>query len=246
VTSVRAVVQSLSAGASARPRLTWYAGAGERVELSGRVVGNWLAKATNLLLEEAAAGPGARIVVDLPAHWRCLVWASAAWTTGAEVVLRPGPGGGVPPDPRDGAVLVTDRPDGAHAATGLVVAVPLAPLATRWPGPLPAGTLDGAADLMVQPDAVGLLPRLDPDAPALVPHPGEVVSHAQLCDWAARTAGAAAWPPQARVLVATGAPLDLVAVATAAWARDGSVVVTGPGAPHADVVAGQERVNVRA
>jgi len=87
-----------------RPRITWY-GPDERIELSGAVLGNWVAKVTNLLVEEFDAGPGVRVELDLPAHWRTVVWALAVWRSGACVA-------------DDGTrVIVTDRaPDGARAA----------------------------------------------------------------------------------------------------------------------------------
>lgn len=71
----------------ARPRLTWYGPDDERVELSGRVLANWVVKATNLLLAEGDVGPGSRVLLDLPVHWRTPVWALATWLCGAEAVL---------------------------------------------------------------------------------------------------------------------------------------------------------------
>ncbi len=75
-----------------RPRLTWYGAGGERIELSGAVLANWVAKTTNLLVEEFDAAPGVRVGLDLPAHWRTVVWALAAWRCGAEITLGPAPG----------------------------------------------------------------------------------------------------------------------------------------------------------
>src|SRR3954449_8078088 len=94
-----------------RPRLTWYDDepgptAGERIELSGRVLANWVAKAANLLQDEAAAGPGTTVGIDLPAHWRSVYWSLATWSVGATVVLG---------EPATGAdVLITESPE--HAA----------------------------------------------------------------------------------------------------------------------------------
>ena len=53
-----------------RPRLTWYGDDGERVELSGHVLDNWVTKTANLLVEEYQAGPLTRVLLDLPVHWR--------------------------------------------------------------------------------------------------------------------------------------------------------------------------------
>ncbi len=70
-----------------QPRLTWYGPDDERVELSGRVLANWVTKATNLLVEEGEVEPGSRVLLDIPVHWRALVWAMATWCAGGELVL---------------------------------------------------------------------------------------------------------------------------------------------------------------
>ena len=56
---------------------------GERIELSARVLANWVAKAANLLRDDLDAGPGSVVLLDLPPHWRTLYWAFAAWSVGA-------------------------------------------------------------------------------------------------------------------------------------------------------------------
>src|SRR5688572_8303068 len=89
-----------------RPRLTWYGPDGERVELSGAVLENWVTKTTNLLVEELDAAPGSRVVLDLPPHWRTVLWALATWRACACVVAAG-------PDDAAGAgadAVVTDRP----------------------------------------------------------------------------------------------------------------------------------------
>ena len=70
-----------------QPRLTWYGPDDERVELSGRVLANWVTKATNLLAEEGEVEPGSRVLLDVPVHWRALVWALATWCAGGELLL---------------------------------------------------------------------------------------------------------------------------------------------------------------
>ncbi len=239
MTTIRDVVSALAITDTGRPRLTWYGPDGERVELSGRVLVNWVTKATNLLVEEAAAGPGTRVVLDLPAHWRAVVWAMAAWTAGAEVVLPEG--GPERPLPRDleGAVVVTDRPEQiataaeADGATpDLVVAVALPALAMRFPGSLPPRALDGAADLMTYPDALGWLPALDGAAPALDDGP----NHGGLLHWASSIVGPDDWPARARVLVRSADDVVLLLAATlAVLLLGGSVVVLGD--PRLDVAA---------
>ncbi|WP_249670568.1 TIGR03089 family protein [Cellulomonas wangleii] len=144
-------------GDPGRPRLTWYGEDGERVELSGAVLVNWVNKTTNLLVEEFDAGPGTTVLLDLPGHWRTLVWALAAWRVGACVV-----------DTRGGTpdVVVTTAPE-AHAGAPELVAVALPALARAWPGPLPAGAIDAAGAVMTYGDQPGPVPPVDPAAPAV-------------------------------------------------------------------------------
>jgi hypothetical protein len=70
-----------------RPRVTWYGPDGERVELSAKVLDNWVAKSANLLVDELDVGPGSAVLVDLSIHWRTVVWLLAIWATGAAAVL---------------------------------------------------------------------------------------------------------------------------------------------------------------
>jgi uncharacterized protein (TIGR03089 family) len=74
-----------------KPFLTWYDDRrGERVELSYRTFGNWVAKTANLLVDELGAEPGDRVGV-LADHWQVPVLLAACWRAGVGVVaLRPG------------------------------------------------------------------------------------------------------------------------------------------------------------
>src|SRR5213595_2296246 len=97
------LMTTLRSGHATSPRLTWYGPDSERVELSGRVLDNWVAKTSNLLQDELDAEPGMSLRVDLPAHWKSFVWALAGWQLGMELVLDGG----------DAQLLVTDTPDQA-------------------------------------------------------------------------------------------------------------------------------------
>lgn len=207
VPGLLAAVQAADPG---RPRLTWYApaqgpGAHERIELSARVLVNWVAKTANLLVEELDARPGTRVALDLPPHWKQVVWALATWSVGGEVL---------PAEGSDPGVLVSSRVD---ARTGpLLVAVALPSLARRYDPEPPAAWLDWAAEVAGFDDAM--------------PVPHGPLDHAGLL----ATARAAGLPDQARVLVdaGAGAPAgdDAAAVAQqvlAALAVDGSVVMAG-------------------
>lgn len=192
-----------------RPRLTWYGDEGERVELSGAVLANWVTKTANLLVEELDAGPGFRVRLDLPGHWRAVVWALGVWRVGACVVAGA-------PDGRPADTVVTTRPSSHPGAVPVAVALPA--LARAFPGELPPGAVDGSAVLSYG-DALGWVPAADLAAPALEGS-GGAVSHADVVP-ADGTAD--------RLLVdAADAPPDAVLRRVlAALAADGSVVLVG-------------------
>lgn len=212
-----------------RPRLTWYSGAGERVELSGAVLDNWVSKTANLLVEEFDAAPGTRVLLDLPAHWRSVVWALAAWRVGACVVtpVREAAGvdaGDAGPSVGPGTaadLVVTDRPSAHPGARDLVV-VTLAALARRFDGPLPAGAVDAASAVMTYSDRIGWSPAVDPAAPALAT-PAGTTSHVDLFSVAG--AAAAGAPPADRVLLEGGDLPGTLGAVLAVLAGAGSVVL---------------------
>lgn len=196
-----------------RPRLTWYGDGGERVELSGAVLENWVNKTTNLLVEEFDAAPGTAVVLDLPGHWRTVVWALATWRCGAAVVAGDGAGD----------LVVTDRPVARASDRAPVVAVALPALARRVDD-LPPGALDAASAVSTYGDALGWVPAVDPAALAWA-GPGPAVTHADLV--AAATARAPR-PDAQRVLLEArdvGVALDAVA----SLAADASLVLASPG-----------------
>lgn len=189
------VLATLSRWEPSTPRLTWYGEAGERVELSGRVLANWVVKAANLLVSECATAPGSRVQVDLPAHWRLLIWTLGGWAAGSEVSIGS--------EDSAAEVVVTDSLDRwLDGAAGDLVAVPLPALARSWPTPLPAGVIDGAAELMGQ-----------PDQPMFAVPP---------------LSGGATTDQGERVLLLAEDPARLVEQAWTCWSRGGSAVVGTP------------------
>ena len=204
----------------ARPRVTFYEDTpgptrGERIELSGKVLANWVAKAGNALQDEYDLGPGSLVRLALPPHWRALYWALAVWSVGGTVDCT----GGRSPD-----LLICSDP-AAIAATGEpgpgdVVLVTLASLARAHPGPVPAGAMDEARELATYGDRFTALAEPAPGDPALTvdgvtaAYPGVVPERD--------------WPAGSRVNVAGDLGQVLVS-ALAAWAVDGSVVLTRNG-----------------
>jgi uncharacterized protein (TIGR03089 family) len=239
VSSVPALLSTL-AGVGGAPRLTWYGDGGERVELSGAVLANWVTKSTNLLVEELDTGPGTELALDLPPHWRTIVWALAGWRCGAcvgvdaaaEPTTTSGPTG-TSPD-----VVVTTRPSAWPGAADLV-AVELGALARRFAGELPPGATDAAAAVMTYADALGYVPPADPAAAALrLARPSATsstaraadatVTHAGLLDWALTgtpAEGSAATTSTGRVLVPASSVAWTLRACLGAWARGGSVVL---------------------
>ncbi len=152
---VPGLLDGLCASDPGRPRVTWY-GDGERVELSARVLANWVVKTANLLTDALDAGPGTTVRLDLPPHWRTLVWRLAVPAVGAHVHA----GDGLPDAGSEGADVVVSTAPPAD------VVVTLAALA-RSGGTLPPGTLDYNAEVGGQPDEL-----LGLEAPAPLPPPG--------------------------------------------------------------------------
>src|SRR5262245_17524301 len=70
-----------------RPLVTWYHGVlGQRVELSVKTFGNWVAKTANLLVGELGLEAGDRVAMLLPSHWQGPVVLAACWTAGVSAV----------------------------------------------------------------------------------------------------------------------------------------------------------------
>ncbi|PKW27212.1 TIGR03089 family protein [Phycicoccus duodecadis] len=221
-----ALLARLVAADPGRPRITVYDDTGgptrgERIELSARVLANWVAKAANLLQDELDAGPGSTVRLDLPPHWRTLYWAFASWSVGACVEL-PGAEAGGAPD-----VLVTDDPEvAATSDADRVVVVTLAALARSAGAPVPGGAVDEARDLSTHGDVFEPYDLPDDDAEALRSSGGSTTFEGLV-----PTAAAGG-----RVHVATSDVGDLLRVTLGVWAGDGSLVLTR-GAPDDDVLA---------
>lgn len=154
-TTVWAVLQQILRDDAAAPRVTFYertpgATQGERIELSGKVLVNWVSKAANLLSEEFDAAPGTRIGVHLPAaHWRTVYWCLAAWSVGAEVhFVDADDSDGRAPEDVDVLVTCVPVPD----LGGEQIVVTLAMLARSASAPLPSGALDEAKQLSTYAD----------------------------------------------------------------------------------------------
>jgi uncharacterized protein (TIGR03089 family) len=84
--TVAALVAALLAADPTRPVLTFYDDAsGERTELSGVTLENWIAKTANLLVDGCGVGDRDEVAIWLPPHWQTAVILLACWRIGTTV-----------------------------------------------------------------------------------------------------------------------------------------------------------------
>jgi uncharacterized protein (TIGR03089 family) len=227
-----AVLADLLRSDAARPRVTFYEDtpgptSGERVELSARVLANWVSKAANALQDEWDVAPGSLVRLDLPPHWRALYWALAVWSVGGCVVVA-GEDAGAPGDrgqetagDTDVDLLVTDDPARSAAAGVPAVLVTLAALARSAPDAVAAGVVDEARELATYADQFAAWEEPSPTDPALRVGGEAAAYDAVVPD--------PAWPAQTRLHLRTVSLAEALTSALAVWAVDGSLVLArGP------------------
>lgn len=179
-----------------RPLLTCYDDAtGERTELSGATLDNWVAKTANLLVDGCGLGVGDRAALRLPPHWQSAAVLLGCWAAGLTVDLE-GEGAAV-------AFLAADRFDEAAAISagetfGLALAPLAAPLSSAPPS-APAGVLDYVIEVRGYGDRFVPLAPVGPRTAALAGNPPQ--SHSDLVRAATDRAGAAGLAAGARVLI---------------------------------------------
>lgn len=159
------------------PALLWYSVPGERIELSGRVFDNWVAKTANFLVDECELEPGSLLALPERLHWRSLVLAVAGLRVGATLAWGQQEGADVR------AAFDTAELEGA--AEEYLLAVASEPLAPRFMGQLPAGTIDYAAEVRSHPDVY--MGWAEPDSEGLA---WEGTSNTQLMERLAHQASA--------------------------------------------------------
>ncbi|HEX6499246.1 MAG TPA: TIGR03089 family protein [Micromonosporaceae bacterium] len=191
-----------------RPVLTFYDGAtGERTELSGATLDNWLAKTANLLVDGLGLGSGDTAAVLLPAHWQTAAVLLGCWSAGLAVAHGPRLS-----RPVDVVFADPDRLDQAHgiAAGADVLAVSLHPLGLPMPA-VPDGVADFLAEVRGHGDRFTPVDPPAPDTPALVDLPGGGADLDQraLVNAAREAAAGRGYRPEDRVLVAGDAPRPL-------------------------------------
>jgi hypothetical protein len=232
-----------------RPLVTFYDDAtGERIELSAKTFGNWVAKTANLLVDGLDAQPGARVALALPPHWQTAVWLFACWSAGLVAVpvdmtpdtapdltpgARPGDGGGRGGLGAAGADIVAAAEEflPAAAAAGVPDVVGLSLHAFGAPlRDCPPGVVDYAADVRTYGDDFSPYPAVDPNDPVLIVMKDTFTDTFSGADLG-RLAGEAArkWKLDARSRVLVDMPLitlaSLLAALLAPLSANGSVII---------------------
>jgi uncharacterized protein (TIGR03089 family) len=228
-----ALLQAQVRSDGGRPLLTFYDDAtGERVELSRATYDNWVAKTANLLQDGLSVEPGDRVAIALPAHWQTLVWVTACWALGAEVVPR------VTDEAVEVAVVGPDRLD---VKAPQVVALALRPLGAPFAQPLPAGVLDYAIEVPQYGDRFTPYTRVDGNAKAWADPPH---TQAGLLRAAQDQAAAVGVPDGARILVTRDRfDLDFVVdTLLVPLVTGGSAVLVRNASPDQSARMAQERV----
>lgn len=161
--TLAATLNSLAAAST--PAVVWHDSGGERIELSGRVLVNWVAKTTHLLAEDLDVGEGSVLDIHLGEdhlHWRGLVIALAGLARNAAVRLP-----GDPPLEREHRIAVVTDDNAGRAGEAEtaddVLAVALPGLAMRSGAPL-GDAMDYVAEVRSHPDAYPFVSPLAIDA----------------------------------------------------------------------------------
>ena len=219
----------------ARPLLTWIGPEGARTELSVRSFENGVAKAANLLQDDAGADSGSRVVLHLPPHWQTAVWLAACAAVGATAWLD-----GDDTDARTVLSLVTAGAT-IDLAAPTTLAVPLHPFGLPSTTALPAGVLDAAVEVRAHGDRFSAYDPPTSSTSWLVD--GDwAFTQAEALEAGRELARGFGVPDGGRVLVRSLQPEARYRFAAAVLglplAVDGSVVlVTDPAADIADVAA---------
>lgn len=182
-----------------RPLLTYYDGAsGERTELSGATLDNWVAKTANLVIDGCGLAPGDVAGVDLPPHWQSAAVLLGCLSAGLAVTFRPGS--------TDVAFVAAGRLDAGWTSADRYV-LGLAPMGQPM-RQAPAGWADYAAEVRAFGDRFVAAQPVSPGRTALA---DEGLDQAGACRAARGRAAAADLHPGDRVLLDVDAlpnPMD--------------------------------------
>jgi uncharacterized protein (TIGR03089 family) len=232
--SVRTIFAATVAANPAQPLITFYDDAtGERVELSGATLANWVAKTANLLVDGSGLGSGDCASVWLPAHWQTAAVLLGCWSAGLTVASSPA-------SSAESAVAfaTTSKITAGAISSGEQYALGLAPLGA----PLRA-TVPGWQDYITEVRGHGdhfAGPAVQPEDVAWLDADGTTVTQAELVAQARARASELGLTPGGRALIdgdAHPSPLDWLLPALAVGA---SIVLC----IHVDQISHVDQVNL--
>ena len=205
------------------PLLTWYDDAsGDRTELSGATIDNWVAKTANLLVDGAGLAPGDPVAVLLPPHWQTAAILLGTWAAGLTAYV------GDQPQPVD--VLFTS-PAGVESAAAWTAgdryATGLLPLAMPL-RELPPGYADYTIEVRGYGDRFAAYQPVRADDPALAD-----LTHRDVTGTATARAQELGITPGARVLIDASKHPDPVDWLVAPLVTGASIVLCGNLDPRA-------------
>jgi uncharacterized protein (TIGR03089 family) len=185
---------------SAAPLLTWYDDAsGDRTELSGVTMENWVSKTANLLVDGVGLGHGDTVALVLPPHWQTAALLLGVSAAGLAVDL------GAEPQPVEAVFTTPDLVERAAAWSGMDrYATGLLPFA------MPLRELpDGYADYVTEVRNFGDFYRGAPVAAADLAVAGAYeLSHSEVIEAAVERAAELGIKAGDRVLIDTAAYPD--------------------------------------
>jgi uncharacterized protein (TIGR03089 family) len=219
--TVGGLFRALVAPDPTRPLLTFYDDAtGERTELSGATLGNWVAKTANTLVDDLDLQPGQWAAVGLPPHWQTAAVLLGCWTVGLAVTTAP--------DPAEVAFLTVAAACTEWPAVERYV-VGLHPFGLPLPS-VPEGCLDFTSEIRTHGDHFAARTPVTAATPALRWTDADAVTHEQtqadLCTRATERAAALGVPTGGRVLVDTDAHPDPVDWLVAPLAAGATIVLS--------------------
>jgi uncharacterized protein (TIGR03089 family) len=144
--TVGAALRLLLSGDAAQPLVTYLGADGSRTELSVRTFENNVAKAANLLQDDATVTAESLVVLRLPLHWQLSVWLGACAAAGCVAW----PDGDPDAAGVELAVLAPDQLEAGRAPITLASA--LHPFGLPFATPLPPGVSDAALEVRAHGD----------------------------------------------------------------------------------------------
>jgi uncharacterized protein (TIGR03089 family) len=176
--TVPGLIEAQLATSPTAPLVTFYDDAtGERGELSGITLANWMAKTANLLVDGCGLDRGAVVAVRLPPHWQTAAILLGSWAAGLRVNLSGTPAADV-------YFVAADRLADAFTAAYApqeVFATALAPMAAPVRPAPPPGVTDYVLEVRAHGDHFRPARPVDAQTPALA----DGTTHAALLDLAA-------------------------------------------------------------